>query len=92
MESVNVYNLLFNAIENSVGNTSAQAQNVASLFVTGLFDEDGMKIDTVEGEEGIEYHVKFDGHESMGETPAKAVKNLLQNVVNGLYFAENGRP
>lgn len=92
MQRVNSHILLSDAIENGIGNTSAQKENVASLFVSGLFDDDEMKIETVEGKNGVEYHIKFDGHESIGETPAKAVKNLLQEVVNGLYFAENGRP
>ena len=92
MQRTNSHELLSQAIEDGIGNTSTQKENVALLFVSGLFDDDEMKIETVEGKNGIEYHVKFDGHTGFAETPAKAVKNLLQDVVNGLYFAENGRP
>lgn len=94
MQQLNVYDLLSEAVEDGLGNTSSQKENVSTLFIDGLFsDEFGeMKFETVDGQNGIEYHAKFDGHEGMGKTPAKAVKDLLQTVVNGLYFAENGRP
>ncbi len=94
MQKVNIYDLLSEAIEDGLGNTSSQKQNISTLFIDGLFsDEFGeMKFETVEGENGIEYHANFDGHEGMGKTPALALKNLIQDVVNGLYFAENGRP
>lgn len=94
MQKVNVYDLLSEAIEDGLGNASSQKQNVSTLFIDELFsDEFGeMKFFTVDGENGTEYHAKFDGHEGMGKTPALALKNLLQEVVNGLYFAENGRP
>ncbi len=94
MQKVNIYDLLSEAIEDGLGNTSSQKQNISTLFIDGLFsDEFGeMKFETVGGENGIEYHANFDGHEGMGKTPALALKNLIQDVVNGLYFAENGRP
>jgi hypothetical protein len=94
MQKVNVYDLLSEAVEDGIGNTSSQKQNVSHLFIDGLFsDEFGeMKFEAVEGADGIEYHANFDGHEGMGKTPALALRDLLQEVVNGLYFAENGRP
>lgn len=94
MQKVNVFDLLSEAVEDGIGNTSSQKQNISTLFIEGLFcDEfDEMKFESVEGANGVEYHANFDGHVGMGKTPALALKNLLQEAVNGLYFAENGRP
>jgi transcription elongation factor Elf1 len=94
MEKVNVYNLVSEAIGDGIGNTSSQQENINNLFINGLFSDEfeEMKFEIVEGENGIEYHAKYDGHEGLGKTPALALKDLLQSVVNGLYFAENGRP
>lgn len=91
MEKVNVYDLISNAIEDGLGSAS---YHLTRLFIDGLFtDELGeMKFEAVEGVAGIEYHASFDGHEGFGATPALALKDLLQGVINGLYFAENGRP
>ena len=93
MQKINVYDLLSSSIEDGIGNTSSQKQNVSDLFINGLFsDELGeMKLETIDGANGIEYHSSFDGHEGMGKTPALALKDLLQGVVKRLYFAENGK-
>lgn len=94
MQKINMYNLLSEAVEDGIGNTSSQIHSVSALFVDGLFsDEFGeMEFESIDGADGIEYYASFDGHKGMGKTPALALKNLLQEVVNSLYFAENGRP
>lgn len=92
MQRVNPYDLLSDAIESGVGNTSVQKENVAALFVSGLFDDSETKIETVEGRYGIEYHVEFGGYTSFAETPAKAVKSLLQDMANALSYAESQLP
>jgi hypothetical protein len=94
MEKVNIHVLLSDALVNGMGNTGDQAAIITRLFIDGLFvDEYGeMKFSSIDGNDGLEYHVSFDGHDGIGATPALALKNLLQEVVNGLYFAENGRP
>jgi hypothetical protein len=92
MNPINIYNLLMTILEDSQGNVNDQADRVYELFIRELFEDEfgEMKFETIEG--AGEYHANFDGHEGMGKTPALALKNLLQEVVNGLYFAENGRP
>lgn len=94
MPKINIYDLLSEAIEDGLGNTSAQKQNVSALFIDGLFsDEFGeMEFAALDGENGIEYFAKFDGHKGVGKTPALALQNLLQEVVDRLYYAKNGRP
>lgn len=47
-----------------------------------------MEFETVDGKNGIEYHASFDGYKGAGKTPALALKNLLQEVIKGLYFAK----
>ena len=81
MENVNAYDLLSEAIEDGIGNTSSQKENVSKLFIDGLFSDADMTIRSVDGQNGIEYHVMFDGYEAMGETPALAVKNLIQGII-----------
>lgn len=89
MQKVNIYDLLSEAIENGIGNTSSQKDNVSALFIEGLFDKSGeMEFETVDGKNGIEYHASFDGYKGTGKTPALALKNLLQEVIEGLHFAE----
>lgn len=89
MEKFNPYDALSIALLDGIGNTSHQKDLVQDLFVVGLFDE--ISIETIEGENGQEYHAEYDGHAGMGITPALAIKALLQGAVDGLYFAKNGR-
>lgn len=94
MEKVNVFDLLSKAVVGGIWDAATQTQNVYTLFIDGLFvDETGeMKFETVDGQDGVEFHAEFDGHTGMGKTPALAIKNMLQKVINSLYYAEHGRP
>ena len=90
MEKFNPYDALSTALLDGMGNTSHQQDLITPLFIRGLFDE--INIETIEGENGQEYHAEYDGYTGMGFTPALAVKDLLQSVVDGLYFVKNGQP
>lgn len=92
MEKVNAHIILSDAIEDGIGNTSAQKENISALFINGLFDCPNLLIEKIDGNNGIEYHINFDGYEAFSGTPAMAIKNLLTILCGELYFAKNGRP
>lgn len=91
---MNIYDLLSDAIEDGLGNTSSQKQNIATLFIDGLFsDKFGeMKFEVTSLICPPKYRVIFEGYEGVGNTPALALKDLLCRVVNGLYYIQNGQP
>lgn len=92
MKTVNIYNLVSDAIEDGIGNTSSQTQNITHLFIDGLFahKEHEIKFEFIDGANGGEYHVDFQGFIGMGSTPAQALMNLIEAILDVYFFSENG--
>ncbi len=93
MQTVNPYELLSESINDGIGNTSTQIETVAELFINELFTSDNcMKIETVKGENGLEYHIDFDGFKQHGSTPAKALSAILWEMSAEISGARHGYP
>ena len=86
MKEVSIYDLVSAAIIAGDNDALSQYKNICGLFIDGLFEE----VRIFEQDGG--YLIQFEGYTGTGRTPALALKELLQSVVNALYFAENGRP
>ena len=75
MTKVNPYTLLSEAIYEALGNAGTQSDDVARLFVTGLFDR--IELETIEDE----FHADFDGFKGIGATPAEALFGVMQEMI-----------
>lgn len=93
MKPVNTYHLLSETISAGMGNTGTQTEAVANLFVNGLFgSENLLTVESVEGGNGTEYHLDFDGFSAHGPTPALALSKILNNMAAEISGYRHGTP
>ena len=82
VQELNMYGAVRSLSKGSSDNVGYMADSVIDFFVKGLFDEKGIKVEVLLGSnDEPEYHVDFDGYKGWGETPAKAIMNLIHELV-----------
>jgi len=91
LQRVNTHELLSNIINENLGETSRQIECVYETFLSPL--SDNLHYSVIQDVNGLpEYHLDFEAFEGIGETPAKALLNLLHEITNVISAYENGRP
>lgn len=91
LQRVNTHQLLSDLINENLGETSQQIEDVYNTFLSPLSDT--LHYSVIQDANGLqEYHLDFEQFEVFGETPAKALLNLLHEMTNLISTYENGRP
>jgi hypothetical protein len=94
LQEVNCYKLLFDTINDEMGNIGNQTDAAYKLFVLGLFcNENALKCHVIKDINGnSEYHIDFDGFSNSGKSPADALAKILWDMSTEISNYRNGTP